>query len=225
MIFDQTSVVISGLRIDEPVTALTDLLISTVCFVAYRKLSRVNLKGRIYVFLKYYFLTMFLVTLVSGLLGHAFYAYFSDKWKILGWMVSMVSITLLEYASVEYVRPLIGNRVAKIFLWFVLAVMVVFIYLLVTTGQFLYVAVHTAFGMILIVASLHLYVYMKRRSRGSVLFLIAVCLSTFSAIIFMNQWGFGKWFNHLDVSHMFLAVSAHYTYLGSVTILKNPLLI
>lgn len=225
MNLDQPYIVLHGLRINEPITTLTDLVIAFVCYLAYRRLGKLNLKGRVYGFLKYYFLTMCAVTIVSGLLGHAFYGYFSVRWKLMGWLVSMVSITLLEYASVEYVRPLIGNRLSRFFSGFVLAELVLFIYLLMETGLFLYVAVHMAFGLILIVASLHLYVYMKRKNKGSVLFLIAVVLSAVSAIIFMNQWGLGKWFNHMDISHVFLAAGAHYTYLGSVTILENPLLI
>ena len=127
MYFDQTSVVVSGLRIDEPVTALTDLLIALVCLLAYHKLSRVNLKNRVYRFLRYYFITMSVVTLVSGLLGHAFYYYFSARWRLLGWLISMFSITLLDYASIEYVKPLIGKKVANVLSYFVLAELMLFI--------------------------------------------------------------------------------------------------
>jgi hypothetical protein len=77
------------------------------------------------------------------------------------------------------------------------------------------VEVHTTYGLLIVVASLHFYVYRKAKSSGSKLFLIAVAFAAVSALVFMNRLSISVWFNYNDMSHVLLTVAAWYFYKGS----------
>ena len=53
----QPSVEIMNLRIDEPVTTVTDLILATICFIAYYRIRQQEVMGRVKWYFKYYFLT------------------------------------------------------------------------------------------------------------------------------------------------------------------------
>ena len=161
---------------------------------------------------------------IGGLIGHGFFYLFSFYWKLPGWLTSMFSIALVERAAIEYARPISNPKVGKFFAILNVVELTTFVIITFITLDFFFVEVHSAYGLLVIVTSLNAYVYWKKRTKGSKLFLIAVGISAFSALIFMNEWGISKWFNHFDISHLLMAVSAWYFYLGGRQILQDPVL-
>ena len=224
MVFEQPPVYLFGIRINEPVTSITDLLVSAVCFYAFYKLSRIPVKNKVHLNLRYYFLSMAMATAIGGIIGHAFMYNFSFYWKLPGWITSMFSIALVERAAIHYTRTLIHPRLATFFKWANLLELLTFVTLTLLTLNFFYVEVHSAYGLLVVVSSLNLYVYLKRKTKGSKLFLTAVGFSALSALVFMNKWGISVWFNHLDISHILMTISAIYFYLGARSILNDPIL-
>jgi len=222
--FEQPEIYLWGLRINEPVTTLTDLMVSAVCFFAFYKLSKIPVKNKVHQFITYYFLSMGLATTIGGIIGHAFMYNFSFYWKLPGWITSMFSIMLLERASIEYTRPLISKGLGIAFKWINLIELTTFIIITMITLNFFFVEVHSAYGLLFVVTSLNIYVYKKKKTKGSKTFLIAVGFSAISALFYMNQWGLNEWFTHTDISHVFMTISAWYFYKGSRYILNDPLL-
>ncbi|MEA2106205.1 MAG: hypothetical protein U9P82_05730 [Bacteroidota bacterium] len=55
------------------------------------------------------------------------------------------------------------------------------------TLNFFFVEIHSAYGLLVIVASFNLFVYTKTKAKESKLFLIAVGFSAIGALFFMNQ--------------------------------------
>jgi hypothetical protein len=214
MPLQQPSVFVFGVRIDEPVTSLTALMISGVCLYAFIKLSRIQVQHKTNLYLRYYFLIMSVATANGGIIGHAFLFHFSFAWKLIGWILSMVSIMLIERASIEYTSSQIPERFSRVLKWINLLELTFFIVITCVTLNFFFVEAHTTYGLLIVVASLHLFVYRKTKSNGSRLFLIAVGIAAISAIIFMNKWGISKWFNHNDISHVLLTITAWFFYLG-----------
>lgn len=224
MAFEQPDIFIGALRINEPVTTATDLIVSFVCFYAFVQLSRLSIRNKVHLYLRYYFLSMGLATAIGGLVGHGFFYLFDFYWKLPGWLTSMVSIAMVERAAIEYARPLIKPSTGRFFAWLNIIELITFMVITFITLNFFFVEVHSAYGLLVIVTSFNMLVYYKRKSQGSKLFLIAVGFSAISALIYMNEWGISKWFNHYDISHIFMAISALYFYLGSKRILKDPVL-
>ena len=217
MNYPQPSVELFEIRIDEPVTTITDLFVSCVCFYAFYRLNKIPLKNNVHWNLKYYFLTMGLATLIGGVIGHGFLYLFSFAWKLPGWLTSMFSIALLERASILYAKPLIKPRIGKFFYWMNILELSTFVILTFSTLNFFFVELHSAYGLLVIVTSFNFWVYRKRKSEASRLFLVAVGVSSISALIFMNEVGISPWFNHFDISHLLMATSAFIFYNANLT--------
>lgn len=211
----QPSVNIYGLRIDEPVTTLTDLLVSVVCLVVFYKLSQLHLPGRTQLFFRLYFLLMSIATCFGGLIGHGFLYALSFSWKLPGWIVSMLSVALIERSSIEHAKPLIDPRVGKFFL--VLNIMELCTIMTVTmvTLNFKWVEFHSGYGLLAVVLPFHAYVYYRTRDKGSFIVMIAVGIACLAALVFMNKISIHTWFNYLDISHVLMAVAAWVFYLGA----------
>lgn len=250
MYFEQPSIYPFGIRIDEPITTLTDLMVSFVCFYAFYKLNKIQVNNKVHFYLRYYFLSMGIATAIGGLIGHSFLYLFdtqwqspekfvnfmgkifgeklmndvANPWKLPGWLTSMFSIALVERASIEYARPLINKKVGAIFAWINIIELLIFVTITFLTLNFFFVEVHSAYGLLIVVTGFNLVVFIKTRKKGSKLFLIAVGFSAVGALFFMNEWGFSPWFNHFDISHIFMTCSAIFFYIGAKDVITDPVL-
>ena len=223
MAFIQPSIEIYGIRVDEPVTMITDLFVTAVCIYAFVRLSRIPTKNKVHFYLKYYFLSMGIATAVGGIIGHGFFYLFSFAWKLPGWLTSMISVALLERAVILYARKLIHPFLGKLFAWLNVIELVTFVIITFVTLNFFFVEVHAAYGLLVVTTGFSLIVFVKTRNKGSRTFLIAVAFSSLSALVYMNEWAFSVWFNHSDISHILMATSAWFFYKGSLLLISDPL--
>jgi hypothetical protein len=207
-----TYIDIFGIRVLEPMTTLTDLMVSAVCFYAFFHLRRINRPELHFKFMNWFFFTMGLATALGGLIGHGFLYLFSFAWKLPGWLTSMLSISLLERASIEYAKPLLHKRFRKFMDWANVIELAIFMVLTFSTLNFRFVEIHSAFGLLVVNTPLHLYVYWKTRSKGSGIMLIGIGFAMLSALIFMNEVTLHKWFNYLDFSHVLMTFGAYFFY-------------
>lgn len=221
MLSAQPSIFIYGLRLDEPVTTITDLIISAVCIYAYFRLTKLAGRQKFHQYLRFYFLSMGIATFVGGIIGHGFLYMFSFAWKLPGWLTSMLSVALIERASIEQARKLISPRLGRTLAWLNILELLTFMTLTLSSLNFLFVEIHTTYGLLVVVASLNIFIYSRTRNRGSKLFMIAVGFSALGALVFMNKWSIHLWFNYLDLSHVLLTISAIFFYKGSRIIILN----
>ena len=239
---EQPSVQILGVTVAEPVTVLTDLLVTAVCVYAFVRLRSRTARDalpteqdakaapagygtsdtrKLRWLLRYHFLTMGIATAIGGLIGHGFLYAFSFAWKLPGWIISMLSIMLIERASIEHVQPLVRRWVAQTFRIVNLVELLTFMAITFITLNFFFVQVHSAYGLMAVVFSLQLFAYLKTRTEGSRWFLIAVGWSALSALFYMNQISLHVWFNYYDISHTLMAVAAGFMYVGAQKILAE----
>lgn len=221
----QPSIEILGILIEEPITTVTDLFVTAVCFYAFYRLLKIPTMNKMHTYLKIYFVSMGIATAVGGLIGHGFFYAFNYNmyWKLPGWFTSMMSIAMIERASIEYSRKLIKPSLGRFFAWLNIIELITFMIITFTTLNFFFVEVHSAYGLLIVVTSFNLFVYIKTKSPGSKDYLIAVGFSAVSALIFMNQWGLHKWFNHYDISHIGMTLGAWFFYRGSMKAIKDEL--
>ena len=210
------SIWIFGIKIDEPVTALTNLIVTAVCLYAYSRV-RSNLEtSKFQRFIKYYFLILGIAIGIGGIFGHAFLYALSPAWKLPGWLLSIFSITLLERAMIEKSRFLLSEIMHTLLIWISGAKLVLFMFLTSHFIDFSYVGYHTSVGLVGIVLSCSLFVFAKTKSSGSMLYVIGVVVSALSGVVFMNKWGVDIWFNHVDVSHIFMAMACYFFYQATI---------
>lgn len=216
MNYSQPSISLFGIRIDEPINTLTDLLVSAVCFYAFYQLTKRKLSAKTFLYFRMYFLLLGLATLFGGLVGHGFLYTFSFAWKLPGWIISMLSVAFIERSSIEHARPQIDPRIGKFFL--VLNILELFTVMTITsyTLNFEWVELHSGYGLLGVVLPFHSYVYYKTRDRGSLIIIGAVIIASVAALVFMNQLSLSPWFNYIDISHVLVASAAFVFYHGAL---------
>lgn len=245
MIPPQPSIEILGVLINEPVTVFTDLLVSAVCLYAFVKIGKMAVRSRLRTYLMWYFILMSLATAIGGLVGHGFLWYFTVSWenpqwvreiiekfwflesqepayawKLPGWIFSMLSIMFVERAAIEQVRPLVKPIVGKSFRIINMVELLLFMTITLATLNFRYVEIHSGYGLMFVVLSLQSYAYYRTKNEGSKFFLYGVAVAAVAALFYLNEIGIHKWFNHIDMSHTLMALSAYLFYLGAIKMLK-----
>ena len=219
--FIQPSIEVLNTRIDEPITLITDLLLAAICFYAYFRIQRLDYTCGGKRYFKYYFLLLGLGAMTGGLLGHAFLYRLSDAWKLVSWILTIGSVTLMIHALLEVARPYIKKGIARNISRFNVLLFALALFFTLWSKAFSPVTYYTTFGMVVVVGSLCYYIYQKTRSKGTLILMGAVMLGFISALIFSFEWGLSPWFNHRDISHMILCFSAYYMYKGTVLIMGS----
>jgi hypothetical protein len=194
----------------------TDLLVSAVCCYAFLKLKRAALPGRTQLFFRIYFLLMSIATFLGGLIGHGFLYALSFPWKLPGWIVSMLSVAMIERSSIERAKPLIDPRVGRFFLILNIVELLTIMTVTMTTLDFKWVEFHSGYGLLGVVLPFHAYTFYKTKDPGSKIVIIAVGIASFAGLIFMNKISLHEWFNYLDISHTLMAVGAYVFYRGAL---------
>lgn len=209
---------IFGVRIDEPVVTITDLLVSGLCFIFAWKLFKGKQSERVFRFFTLYFLVMGLATLLGGIIGHAFLYRFSFYWKLPGWISSMISIMFVERAAIEHTRIRLSHTLVKVFRMVNILEFMVFLTLTILSLNFFFVEFHSGYGLMFVVLSLEGYLYLKTRNEASKNILIGVAFAAIAALFFMNKISPHQWFNYISVSHVLMAIAAIFFYRGAIRI-------
>lgn len=217
----QPSVEILNIRIDEPITTATDLLLAAICFVAYYRIRQQESMGRVKWYFKYYFLTLGLGAMFGGLFGHAFLYKLSPEWKLVSWILTLFSVAFMAHALLEVAKPYVKPRISKLIVRFNLLILAIAFFYTLWTLAFSPVQYYTIFGMVVVVGSLSYIIYQRTACRGVVRLMGAVAIGLLSALIFSYELGLSPWFNHRDISHLILSYSAFSMYKGAEVILNS----
>ncbi|WP_339793394.1 hypothetical protein [uncultured Imperialibacter sp.] len=203
-----------GLRIDEPIVTITDLLVSALCIFYFYKLQKSGKTGKVFIWFKYYFLLMGIATALGGLLGHAFLYAFSFGWKLPGWIISMFAIMLIERGAIEHSGVLFKESAVKVLKVINILELLTFLSLTIFTLNFFFVEFHSGYGLMFVVLSFEGYLYLKTRNTASKNMLIGIAFAAAAALVFMNKLSPHQWFNHLALSHVLMAAATFFIYKG-----------
>lgn len=206
---EKTSIDIFGITLLEPVATLTDLLVSAVCLYAFISLRDHPDGKSIFIKLyRYYFLFMALATLYAGILGHGLLYLFSFEWKIPGWIISMISIGLIERGSILHAKPLLNKNVGSFFAWLNIAELITLMTFAIYTLKFIFVEAHATYGFLVVLLTFEWIVYTKTGDKGSKLALWAVFFAALAAASHIGKITIHKWFNHIDLAHVFMIIGS-----------------
>lgn len=223
-IIKQPDLHLLGLRIQDPMTTLTDVLITAVCFFAYWKLNKSNLQGKTINYIKYYFVLMGIAALLGGLIGHAFQHIIPQNWKLLGWIISIFSVMFIERSAIEYAVNLIPEKTHSFLLKMNVVEVVIVLLSTIYTFDFQLVQLHAFYGFIVVVLSIHLYIYYYTRDKGSVYFFFGIATLLVVLLVFKCQIAPHIWFNHADLAHVLIAISTYFFLKGSLHFGRPPVL-
>lgn len=212
----QPDVFVFGLRIQEPMTSGTDILIAVMCFWFFYKLHKRQDGQQTSLLMKWHFFFLGLATLSGGLFGHAFLYLVNDWWKLPGWYMSMVSIMFIERAAIEHSAKVFKPKLIKTLLFLNIAELVIIAVLTGITINFKYVQFHSFYGLVCIVLPFHWYVYSKTKNLGSKWTLYGIGVMILGAPAFNIPIIIHEFFNHKDLSHVIIMVSTWCLYKGAL---------
>lgn len=212
------TLIIFGVRIDEPIVTITDLLVSVLCFIFAYKLYKSGEKEKTFLYFKSYFFFMGLATLFGGLIGHAFLYAFSFYWKLPGWIISMISIMFVERAAIEHTRIWLKKSIVNFLGIINIIEFLTFLTLTIFTLNFFFVEFHSGYGLMFIVLSLEGFLFIKTKNRAGKYILTGVGFAALAALFFMTKISPHQWFNYMAVSHILMAIAATFFYLGAIKI-------
>ncbi|WP_025762398.1 DUF6962 family protein [Dyadobacter tibetensis] len=204
-----------GITILEPSTVISSLLMTLICIYAFIQLNRLGRVHRMYTQIQYFFLFMGLATAIGGILGHGFIYITGLQGKIPGWFASMIAVALFERAAIWHVKPLLAKNTGKFLGILNYVELVIFFVLTFITLNFVVVEVHAFYGLFLMLFTIEVYMYKKKKDPGSKFIFIATGLGAVSAGLHALKLSFGPWFNYNDISHITMGASIYYYYLGA----------
>lgn len=209
----KTSIPFFGIHIYEPVTVITDIIISIFCFYYFIKLKKSEY-GNLY---RYFFLYVSLSTLV-GSASHAFFKesegiLFKTIW-ITGHFLSALSIYYIQLATASFfAKP----QHYKTWKYLFLSQLIVLNVLDLILQNFLVVVVNNALGLIPIMI-IHFrdkkYTFSKYIGWG-------IATSFLTAFVFIFKLSYSEWFNHKDIAHVVMMISLWIMYRGFHEIKKG----
>jgi hypothetical protein len=212
--YQNPTIYIGNLRVDEPITTLTDLVFIGVCFFAFFKTKNISSDKGLNLY-RWFFLLTGASTLVAALIGHAFLYYFGAEAKIYGWVTGIFGTCFAQFAALYHARKTIGEFTFKLLMAIcVVEVLVAFIAVF-KFWTFVVVEVHSAFVLVLMVTILEHINYKKTNSQLSLYMIYGVGVAIIAVLCHVFKLAFSVWFNHADLSHIFMALSMYLMYKGA----------
>lgn len=206
---------IFGVTILEPSTVISSLLMTIICIYAFTQLNELGKTHRMYKQLQYFFLFMGLATSIGGVLGHGFLYVTGMRGKIPGWFASMIAVALFERAAIWHIKPLLPTQLGRLLGKLNYIELAIFFVLTFYTLSFLVVEIHAVYGLFLMLFTIEVYVYRKKKDPGSPYIFLATFLGAVSAGLHALKFSFGPWFNYNDISHISMGASIWYYYQGA----------
>jgi hypothetical protein len=211
--FQNPTIYLGDLRIDEPITTVTDFLFIGVCFYAFAKTKQFSQYKGVNLYRWFFLLTGF-SSLIAALIGHAFLYHFGFEAKIYGWVTGIISISFAQFAALHHTRSSISQTTFKIlqianYIEIIIASIMLFV-----IYSFTVVELHTAYSLVINVTILECIHYKKTKSVLSKNMIIGVGIAVLAVMCHVFKIAFSVWFNHLDLSHIFMALSMYMMYRG-----------
>lgn len=204
-----------GVRVGEPMIALTSLLVSLFCIFAWARLGKIPRPDASLRLFRAFFLLMGLSSFVGGIVGHAFMHCLPFVFKIPGWALGMFAVTALEQVSIMRARPLLGMAKAKALTWLNIVQLVVALSVVFATLWFPAVEMHSAFGFLCVIAPLELMLFFKTRSAVSRFVLGGILLLVGAVTMHILKFSVGVWFCYFDKAHLFMCGAVWMFMLGA----------
>lgn len=228
----------------EPMTAVTDFIVTAVCLLAFvrlRRLSKAN--GGYMSYYPYFFLTMGLGCFFAALMTHAFAYTMVDilpkdhirqlDWAgqlayhlhdLPNWIFNIVSVTLFEFAMLERISQLKPNYNRNLYTGIVIAESAVVLMLLLWKLNYAFAAMHIGFALYIIELP---HIWPLYRSTGNpearYLVIASLVMLPSGVAMAMQQWLVenSPWFNHNDISHCLIAITMYLCYKSAEIGIRN----
>ncbi|MBC7775427.1 MAG: hypothetical protein H7246_08310 [Phycisphaerae bacterium] len=200
----QPDIVVAGLRLGEPMIALTSLLVALFCFYAWNRLGHTTERDDALRLSRIFFFLMGLSTLIGAVVGHLFLYCLPFVFKAPGWLLSMVAVSAFEQGSIARARPFIGAGWGRALSWVNMLELTLALCFVTATLWFPGVEIHSAFGLLCIVAPLEAWLFFKTKLPGSRYILLGILFLVGSVGIHIMKLSLSVWFCYFDLAHLMM---------------------
>lgn len=207
------SVELFGLRIDEPVTTFTDLLVAVVGIAAYLNTASNN-NDRSLSLYRLFFLFTGISTLLAAFLGHAFAYKFGFEAKFAGWVIGALGVAFAQFAVIFNTREIFSANYFKTLIIINTIEIIAVTILVFVLKSFVIIEIHSAFGLVIMVTILEAINYYHTKSKLSKNMIYGVMLAIAAVVCHIGKLAVSNWFNHLDISHLLMAAGLYVMYKG-----------
>ena len=211
--YQNPTIYIGNLRIDEPITAVTNLIFAGLCLFAFlnTKEQRYFVGPNLY---RWFILAIGVSAVIAAFIGHGFLYYFGLQAKIYGWEANVIGVAFAQTAAIYHTRPSIKESLFKQLL--IISYVQIGCALILTYAIFSFVVVeiNSAISLLLIVSLLEGIHYKKTKSVLSKYMLIGVGVTILAVLVHIFKLAISVWFNHLDLSHIIMCGSIYCFYRG-----------
>ena len=218
--FQNPDIYIGSLKIQEPVTVFTDVLVACVCMFAFIKTKTKESNKGVELY-RWFFLTTGISTLVSAIIGHAFLYQWGFSAKIYGWVTGIVSVAFGQYAALYHTKETTGEKWFSALFWINAFEICLALVLVFVVFSFVVVEVHSAIGLICSVTVLEYINYKRTKSVLSKYIILGVSIAVLAVLCHVFKLAISVWFNHMDLSHIIIAISVYKMYKGVALYQKN----
>ncbi len=212
---DEPYIFFAGIRIDEPVTTITDLVVAGICIYSFIRLIKDYRPSKGRTFFCFFLLGLGSGTMLGGLLGHAFLYWLQPVWQLPGWLISMAATSFLVLATLEIVRKIIHPRLVYLFVLLNIIAFLITGIMVTITIDFIYVVLQIAFNLFGIVIFLTIYGWYELKNQGHLLFIAAVSIMILAGLIFLLKLGYNQWINPNSIGHLLMGLSVFLFYSGA----------
>lgn len=211
--YQNPSIYLGGIRIDEPVTTLTDFLFAGICLFAYFNTREHRHQKGLHLY-RLFFLGTGISTLISAIIGHAFLYVFGFGAKIIGWEANVAGASFAAFAALYHCRSSISETTFRRLLYINYIEVLLALVLTAVFFTFIVVEIHSAFGLLGMVTVLESIHYKKTQAVLSRNMLIGVAIAVLAVLVHVLKLACSVWFNHMDLSHIIMCVAVYIMYRG-----------
>lgn len=189
---------------------VTDFIVALACLLFFCQLVQSTSRKASNLYFKIHFLLLAIATFIGGFTGHIWQYELINEWKLPGWLLSMLAITILERAVIKQAKLVLANNWVKSLLVFNLIELCLFGTLAVITISFQFIEYHAAYGLLFVIFGVGL-LQLKKGVLHINLFL-GILMSMLAALVFQCKLSINVWVNHLAISHIVLVFSSYFFY-------------
>ncbi len=196
---DHTYIELMGWQLADPLTFISDLMMSAVCFYCGHRLFY-DFEIKYAKFFGLFFLFLGLSAFLGGS-SHLLENYTGKPGHMTAWMVQGVSIIFVELACVRLIE---GNKYKKLLRAFIYALFGFFIARLFSVQTFEVVKMNSTLGLIGFVFVIHLVNYFQKKQKQFLHVPLAIALFLLPAFIHGFSIYYNDWINQNVISHIIL---------------------
>jgi hypothetical protein len=218
MPIQETNLLISGIRIDEPVTVLTNLILSVFSFYFYARLGKLKNNGtNLSRYWRLFFLFIAIANTIAAF-AHGFKSYFTQHDYYYIWMfMNMAGIPASYYLLLTNLESAAITQKTKNYLQYLAAALtlslVIFIYLI---NDISLVKVNA--GLVIFITLFAHLIFYRKGIPGSKLILRGFIISILTLFVHTLRLSLHDYFNYKDLSHVIMNIGLYVIFLGVVEV-------